>query len=117
MEIKLDEFISYVLEDDDRYLGLSLMDKLREISANLDEYRGKMLQGWLKIVLIEIFFEEFKELQLFRLSMLKLKKEEKHCEVFSQMEKLSARSPSIKGQYSEPNSRRNREDQWIGFIE
>ncbi len=52
MEMKLTEFIDYVLTDDDKYLGLSLQDKVKEIINEINTFKGKVVDGWLALVLI-----------------------------------------------------------------
>lgn len=60
MQMKLTEFIDYILSDDDKYIGLSLQDKAKEIVNQINKFKGKTIDGWLALVLIEIFFQEFK---------------------------------------------------------
>lgn len=52
MTIKLSEFIDHVTEHDEKYLGLALHTKAFEILRDITHYRGKIIDGYLKLPLI-----------------------------------------------------------------
>jgi hypothetical protein len=61
-----------VCGDDDKYIGLCLQDKANVMVKEINKFKGKIIDGWIVLVLIEIFFHEFKELQTYKLSILRM---------------------------------------------
>ena len=103
LTLKLTEFIDYIIGEDDRFIGLSLPQKVTEILRNLGEFKGKTIDGWVKMVLIEVFLEELRDLQ--REALEHLEGERRRSQQ-SQLEPLSSSHIQHISRYSEPNSGR-----------
>jgi hypothetical protein len=83
MTIKLTELFDYVTGNDDRYLGLNLEAKACELVRNVREYKGQSIDDYLTLPLLDYFFSELKELQAYKLQMLRRPKKKKNEEKIS----------------------------------
>jgi hypothetical protein len=88
-------------------MGMSLQGKAQAILPCLAHFRGEVIDGWPKLQLIQVFFQELKELQQHRLELLKIRKsrdDESH-EIKSENDKSakSMASSAKKPNYSEPS--------------
>lgn len=45
MEAKLVELLNYILQDDVSYTGLDLQDKIRKVLREIEQFKGKFLDG------------------------------------------------------------------------
>ena len=133
MEMKLIELLEYIIQDEPDYHGLTVTEKMKEILKNLENFKGRTIDGESKVNMLRIFFEEFRNLkgekeehekQENKLNPNKERARKKSNVMETSgkakskvnMETMSMGRKRKETQHSKPQSVK-KEDEWIGSLE